>query len=306
MPDIRWSQYVQSTGLMETSRRARFTPRITARLIDMFSLRGAGRVLEVGCGVGILTRALAASCPDTSFVGLDRDADFITAATRSAANEGLNNVQFIVGDALHLPFGEEAFDYALSYTLMEHLPPVPFLSEQKRVLRPGGTVAALSMFPQSALHSVPDNIPGPSAREQELLALVKSVIASLNVDADIGVAKWALKPYEMPGAFEEAGLQEVRVDAMAIPECVGKYNEESLRVLAMLTAYPREQVRIAMALEQRHAKQNPGYASLVTKAVQEELLSLVDERMKQRIEMRTGAAPWEVHVGMMLAVIGRT
>ena len=157
--DHRWSDFVQGIDTMEYSRAARFTPRNTRRLIDLLGLRGDERLLEVGCGPGVLLRALAAQLPHCEFVGADRDAAFIAHAQRRARDENLRNIDFLVGDAYALPSGDRMFDIAVSYTVLEHVDPVPFLREQARVLVAGGKVWALSMFPSAALHDVPPNLP---------------------------------------------------------------------------------------------------------------------------------------------------
>ena len=54
----------------------------------------ANRVLDFGCGVGILTTLYARHCPDTQFVGVDRSPGSIAAAQSKAAELGLRNVRF--------------------------------------------------------------------------------------------------------------------------------------------------------------------------------------------------------------------
>ncbi len=57
-------------------------------------LEGARRVLDVGCGVGILTTWYAARFPDCAFLGLDRSPQSLEAARRFAQSAQLKNVSF--------------------------------------------------------------------------------------------------------------------------------------------------------------------------------------------------------------------
>ena len=57
-------------------------------------LKGARRVLDVGCGVGILTTWYAACFPDVVFLGIDRSLQSLEAARRFAQSSRLHNVHF--------------------------------------------------------------------------------------------------------------------------------------------------------------------------------------------------------------------
>jgi tRNA G46 methylase TrmB len=80
----------------------------------------ATRVLDFGCGVGILTTFYAGLFPDRVFVGLDRSAASIAAARQQASELGLANVQFecVDGDAEPIT---EPYDLILSsHALVQH------------------------------------------------------------------------------------------------------------------------------------------------------------------------------------------
>jgi SAM-dependent methyltransferase len=63
-------------------------PRVAERI------KGAGSVLDFGCGVGVLTTFYALQCPGTSFLGLDRSAASIAVARAQAERLGLRNARF--------------------------------------------------------------------------------------------------------------------------------------------------------------------------------------------------------------------
>src|SRR5712664_32149 len=66
------------------------------------------RVLEIGCGTGPVTRALAAWPHVSEAVGVDPSPVFIAAATELAKQ--VPNVSFRQGDGRSLPFATESFD----------------------------------------------------------------------------------------------------------------------------------------------------------------------------------------------------
>lgn len=96
------------------------------------------RVLDVGCGPGSITIGLAPGVG--SIVGIDRE-DGFDDAHRYAAEHGIGNVEFRVGDVYALDFPENHFDACLCHSVLETLDrPLDELVEIKRVLKPGGVL----------------------------------------------------------------------------------------------------------------------------------------------------------------------
>jgi ubiquinone/menaquinone biosynthesis C-methylase UbiE len=97
-------------------------------------------VLEVGCGTGVLTRALAHWPNVEKVVGVDPAASLIREARILAS--GFPNVSFEEADGRSLPFGDGAFDVVVFDSTLSHVPGVErVLSEAYRVLRPAGWLA---------------------------------------------------------------------------------------------------------------------------------------------------------------------
>ena len=121
--------------------------RVFARLFDQYAgelaAPSGGRVLEVGCGTGAMSRFLVGRDDFRgTAVGVDHSPAFVEAGTRFAADEGLaDRVRFRVGDAHRLDFPDASFDAVFAHTLVSHVAdPRAVLSEMARVTRPGGTL----------------------------------------------------------------------------------------------------------------------------------------------------------------------
>jgi ubiquinone/menaquinone biosynthesis C-methylase UbiE len=112
--------------------------------LELIDLPRAAAVLDLGCGTGVVTRAIAARDGFAGVVtGIDQSPDFIAAAQRFAADEGVGDrVEFVVGDAHELDVPAASFDAVVAHTLVSHVrDPLAVLAEAARVIRPGGAVA---------------------------------------------------------------------------------------------------------------------------------------------------------------------
>ena len=99
----------------------------------------AGDVLDVGCGTGAITRALAEAAPGARVSGLDGDPAVLARARRRLA--GRPGVALLEGRADALPFLDGSFDRVTCALVLHHLTPPTqrrALLEAARVLRPGG------------------------------------------------------------------------------------------------------------------------------------------------------------------------
>jgi len=98
------------------------------------------RWVDIGCGNGAFTELLVDRCVPTEVQGIDpSEAQLGFARTRHKAGIA----QFQQGDAMHLPFPDRSFDAAVMALVIVFVPePAQGVAEMKRVVKPGGTIAA--------------------------------------------------------------------------------------------------------------------------------------------------------------------
>ena len=134
--------------------------RLFDQYISKLHLQKSARVLEVGCGTGAMSRALARRKDFSGkVIGVDQSPPFIEAAERFAKEEGVGElVEFAVGDAHDLNFKNESFDVAIAHTLISHVTdPVDVVTEIARVVRKDGSIAIFDGDYASLTYALPDS-----------------------------------------------------------------------------------------------------------------------------------------------------
>lgn len=134
-----WAEHFRDPALM-ANRDAITTQRKLARVVDRLPLSESSRVLDVGPGDGHLFRLVAgrvARC-----VGVDPNPQVVRRLTELF--EGVRSVEFLVGDAGHLPCAVGEFDVVVINSVLQALPTEAdvekALAELVRVCVPGGTI----------------------------------------------------------------------------------------------------------------------------------------------------------------------
>jgi ubiquinone/menaquinone biosynthesis C-methylase UbiE len=110
-----------------------------ARTVARMTLARTDKVLEIGCGPGYFSRAIAAAVPEGSLVLFDLQRAMLEFARQRLS--GLVNTHFTQGDAMSLPFSDASFDAALLVLVLGEVPDQDrCIAEVTRVLRRGGSV----------------------------------------------------------------------------------------------------------------------------------------------------------------------
>ncbi len=108
-------------------------------LIRVIPQLGSRRVLDIGCGTGVLAMNLAATGDDMHIEGLDLSESMIRVAREKATHP--ERMNFSVGDSEELPFDDASFDCITCSNSFHHYPrPEKVLAGFRRVLAPGGSV----------------------------------------------------------------------------------------------------------------------------------------------------------------------
>jgi ubiquinone/menaquinone biosynthesis C-methylase UbiE len=185
------------------------------RFLTLVQPKREERALDVGCGPGLLAKALAPLVG--SFVGVDMTAAMIEKARRIAADAGLQNARFEVGDATALPFPDGAFDLAVTRLALHHMAePGRALGEMARVLAPRGRLAvfdiqASELEAEAAAQNEIERLRDPShTRALPLSELIRQ-LGALRLEVDrietfpfrIEVEDWLTRAFQPPEARAE-------------------------------------------------------------------------------------------------------
>lgn len=135
----------------------------------MPSLPAKPRILDAGCGTGLLTLSLLRVIERPfHLVAVDlserslHTARRATRRTQSTLKEKPTMPAFVRADALKLPFDAESFDFVVTSGVLEYLPLSDGFAELARVTKPGGHLLYLPV------------VPSPAARILEILFRFKA------------------------------------------------------------------------------------------------------------------------------------
>jgi ubiquinone/menaquinone biosynthesis C-methylase UbiE len=116
-------------------------------------LPAQARVLDAGCGTGLLTLALLKVLDQPlRITAIDLSSSSLVTARRAVAeNSGrTQSVRFAQANLLQLPFADDSFDLIMTSGVLEYVPLSDGFSELARVIRPGGYMLHLPVRPSPA------------------------------------------------------------------------------------------------------------------------------------------------------------
>lgn len=194
------SEYVLQRGAAGAERLrllARTVARTTRQLFNEIGIQPGWQCLDVGCGIGEVTRDLARrAAPGGAAVGIEIDADFVHRAEQTARGEGVN-ATFRQGSAYEL-LEESRYDLGYARFVLSHLgEPHKALKELVRAVRPGGAVAIEDLdFPGHFSHPECPAL-------QRYVDIYEEAVRRMGGNPRLG--------RRLPQLFQEAGLVNVQV-----------------------------------------------------------------------------------------------
>ena len=229
MPDVRDSfrnvaaNYARSTFHASTIR--------LQEVLDLARPKPDDLALDVATGTGNTAFALAPRV--RRVVGLDLTREMLNEAHRIAAERQIVNVDWVIGDALHLPFQDDTFDLYAVRAAPHHFVDVDaFLAEAYRVLKPNHDATFIDCAPP---------LPARDVLHDVEMRRDPSHVLSLTLD-------------EWVGKLQRAGFQVDRAEAR---ELDWNY-EEWMGNMAVAPALSAELARLIESAEgDAHAQLHP-------------------------------------------------
>ena len=201
------TSYRDFTGTGAENYERYFVPAIarpvSAGLLATADLRPGERVLDVACGTGLIARLAAERVgPAGTVTGIDLAPDMIDVARAISPPTGAA-IEWHVGDATSLPFGDATYDAVLCQMGLMFMADRPrAVAEMRRVLAPDGRVVVST----------------PGAIQPPLVVLEEAIVE--HISADIGGFVRAVFCMPDPDAvatlLRDAGLRDVTATASSV------------------------------------------------------------------------------------------
>jgi ubiquinone/menaquinone biosynthesis C-methylase UbiE len=116
----------------------RWSRRLAPLFVEFAGVRDGDCVLDVGCGTGSLSSAIARTTGAANIVGIDPSSGFIEYARSHNIDP---RVTFELGDAQNLSYADASFDKCLASLIINFIPDAAKVAkEMRRVTKPGGVV----------------------------------------------------------------------------------------------------------------------------------------------------------------------
>ncbi len=173
----------------------------TERLLTEIGLEPGMKVVDFGCGPGIVTRFIARRIgPQGMAIGADLIQEQLLVACQEALNQGLDNIRFVEADVYSPGLKHEFFDMVYCRSVLSHLQhPEKALGEMSALVKPGG-VLVCEDIDMASIYS------DPFTKEYEkMVSLLQALGKNRRADYRTG--------YHLPEMFKVTGYSEPHVNS---------------------------------------------------------------------------------------------
>ncbi len=203
----------------------RWSRQIAPIFTAWLDLAPGARWIDMGCGTGVLTSTILATCDPSEVLGIDSSDAFLQSAR---ANFPDPRVSFTQGDMQAIPEANDSFDVAVSGLVLNFVPDKDgAIEEMARVVRSGGTVALYVW---------------DYAGHMQVMRTFFDVATALDpsaADYDDGVKAPICRPQPLVELLERSGLQDVAIRAIDIPAAFNSFDDYWLPFLGGTGSAPR-------------------------------------------------------------------
>lgn len=297
---LQWSKYFQNPLYMEMTRKFLIMEEMQPHIRKFCHIEKGMKVLDVGCGTGFFSRFLLGNSSDLEVTGVDMDDTFIEFAKEKSRR--LNqNITFIKGDGLELPFQDNSFEVVVSHTFLTSIPdPKKALEEMQRVCKEGGficSLTAMSFLPQM---SHKGNYPKEcywyydyKKLENKLWSAYETLNPTENYTSGIPTAL-------IPELFVSNGLQNI--SAYPIGKVFSLSNEAipvELRKEYIQTMFESDMHKVKIY------KKLPGFHKYISEGELDEYLRLAKLQRDYLLHNAENNSTWEWEGGSNCLIVGR-
>lgn len=170
-------------------------------------LSAGGRVLEIGCGTGVALEALAATYPESTFLGLEPSASATTRASERLAR--LANVAVRVQAAEELDEDEEPFDLVIALDCMHDMARPDLVARRIRTAMADDGVWLIKDIRTAGSYEA--NRHNPVLAMMYGFSVMSCLPSAMSEPGALGLGTLGLDPDTLRGIIEEAGFTSMRI-----------------------------------------------------------------------------------------------